>query len=65
MDVPSKNVFDSGPGTPDIEIREYLRYNAYRPQVAAKDRRAQFPPRTSSMISRKSDERRGRPHLAQ
>lgn len=36
IDVPSKNVFGSGPGTSDIEIREYLRYNAYRPQAAAK-----------------------------
>jgi len=40
INVPSKNVFDSGPGTSDIEIREYLRYNAYRPQAAVRDRRA-------------------------
>lgn len=39
--APNKNEFDSGPGTSDIEIREYLRYNVYRPQAAATpDRRA-------------------------
>jgi hypothetical protein len=37
-DAPSKNVFDSGPGTSEIEIREYLRYSVYRPQAAATDR---------------------------
>jgi hypothetical protein len=52
MDVPSKKVFDSGPGTSDIEIREYLRYNVYRPQVAAKERRAKFPLARSSIMLR-------------
>lgn len=58
INVPSKNVLDSGPGTSDIEIREYLRYSVYAPQAAVKDRRAQFQPTRSSIASRKSDEER-------
>ena len=58
--MPSKNVFDSGPGTSDIEIREYLRYNVYRPQAAVKVRRVQYLPMRSDMVLRKSGERRER-----
>lgn len=39
-DLPSKNVFDSGPGMSDIDIREYLRYSVYRLLPAVKNRRA-------------------------